>query len=179
MANPAQESTEVAGAAPEAAFPPFDPATFSSTLIWLAVTFGLLYLIMSRVALPRVASLLKHRADHIRADLAAAFKSREEANHAAAAYERTLAEAKARSQALAQETRARVKQEQETKRVALEADLNAKLLEAEVQISERKANAMASVGEIAHEAAAAIVVHITGKPADPSAIATAVAQAKV
>lgn len=170
---------EVSGAAPEAAFPPFDPATFSSTLVWLVLTFGALYLIMSRLALPRVHDILKNRGDKIRSDLGAAFKMREEANEASAAYEKTLAEAKARSQALAQETRLRIKGEQDAKRHALEADLNAKLQTAETQIAERKASAMASVSQIATEAAAAIVQHITGKPADEAAVASAIAAAKI
>jgi F-type H+-transporting ATPase subunit b len=179
MATTEHEGTEVPGAPHEASFPPFDPTTFSSTLVWLALTFGVLFIVMSKVGLPRVESILKHRATKIRTDLGAAFKSREEANQASAAYDKMLAEAKAKSQALAQETRARVKLEQDTKRIALEADLNAKLQAAELQIAERKASAMASVGEIANEAAAAIVSHITGKPADPAVIAAAVAQAKV
>ena len=171
--------TEVPGAPHEAAFPPFDPATFSSTLIWLAITFGALYLIMGRVALPRVHDILKNRADKIRSDLGAAFKMREEANAANAAYEKTLAEAKARSQALAQETRGRVKAEQDAKRQALEAELNGKLQAAETQIADKKASAMASVGQIANEAASAIIQQFTGKPADPTAVAAALAQAKV
>ena len=173
------ESTGVPGAQPEAAFPPFDTNNFTSTLVWLILTFGALYFIMSRVALPRVHDILKDRADKIREDLRASFKMREEANQAAASYETTLNEAKARSQALAQETRARVKLDQDAKRLALEADLNAKLQGAETQIAERKASAMASVGQIATEAASAIVQHITGKPADPDAIAAAIAEAKV
>jgi F-type H+-transporting ATPase subunit b len=179
MATTETAGTEAPGAPHEAAFPPFDPATFSSTLIWLALTFGALYLIMKRVALPRVHDILKNRGDKIRGDLGAAFKMREKANEAAAAYEKTLAEAKAGSQALAQETRTRVKAEQDAKRQALESELNAKLQTAETLIADKKASAMASVGQIANEAAAAIVQHITGKPADPTAIAAAIAEAKV
>ena len=163
----------------EAAFPPFDPGTFSSTIVWLVITFGLLYLIMSRLALPRVKGILRTRSDKIHGDLAAARKMREEANEANAAYEKTLTEAKAKSQALAAETRAKVKLEQEAKRRSLEVELNGKLQTAEAQIAEMKAGAMANVGQIANEAASAIVEHITGKPADPTAIAAAIAEAKV
>ena len=179
MATTETAGTEAPGAPHEAAFPPFDPGTFSSTLVWLALTFGALYFIMSRVALPRVHDIVKTRGDKIRGDLGAAFKMREEANEAAAAYEKTLAEAKAGSQALAQETRAKVKLEQDAKRHELEAELNAKLQTAETLIADKKASAMASVGQIANEAASAIVQHITGKPADPTAIAAAIAAAKV
>jgi F-type H+-transporting ATPase subunit b len=64
--------TEVPGGAHEGAFPPFDSTHFMSQLIWLAITFGALYLLMSRVALPRVAAILKERSDKIASDLDAA-----------------------------------------------------------------------------------------------------------
>ena len=174
MATETHPSTEAHSG--EAAFPPFDPGTFSSTIVWLFITFGLLYLVMSRLALPRVKGILATRSDKIHADLAAARKMRQEANEANAAYEKTLAEAKTKSQALAAETRAKVKAEQDVKRQSLEADLNGKLQTAEARIAEMKASAMANVGQIANEAASAIVQHITGKPADPTAIANAIAQ---
>ena len=178
MATPIPPGPESTGGH-EGAFPPFDPATFTSTIFWLVVTFGLLYLIMSRLALPRVKGILTTRSDKIHADLRAARGMRQEANEAAAGYEKTLAEAKNRSQALAGETRAKVKAEQDSKRQALEAGLSHKLQMAEAQIAESQAAAMASVGQIANEAATAIVQHITGAPADPTAIATAIAAAKV
>jgi F-type H+-transporting ATPase subunit b len=172
---PGPEST----AGHEGAFPPFDPATFTSTIFWLVVTFGLLYFIMSRLALPRVKEILRVRSGKIHDDLRAAREMRQEANDAAAGYEKTLTEAKGRSQALAAETRAKVKAEQDLKRQSLEAELTQKLQTAETQIAEARATAMANVGQIANEAAAAIVQHITGTPADPHAIASAIAAAKV
>ena len=160
----------------EAAFPPFDPATFTSTIFWLVVTFGALYLIMSRVALPRVKTILKTRSAQIQDDLTAARSMREEALAASKAYDRTLAEARARSQSLAAETRAKVKAEQDAKRLSLEGELGHKLQVAEARIADMKTAAMANVGQIANEAASAIVEHITGKPADPDAIARAIAE---
>ena len=160
-------------------FPPFDPKTYPSTIFWLVVTFGLLYLAMARFALPRVQSILKTRSERIHGDIAAAHKLRDEAREAAAAYEATLGEARARSQALAAETRHAVKLEQDNKRQALEADLNGKLMAAEQRIAEMKANAMANVGQIATEAASAIVENISGKPADADAVARAIAGAEV
>ena len=163
----------------EAAFPPFDPATFTSTIFWLVVTFGALYLILSRTALPRVKDILRTRSAKIHGDLAAARTMREEAIAASTAYDKTLAEARSRSQALAAETRAKVKLEQDAKRLSLEADLGQKLQVAEARIAEMKTAAMTNVGQIANEAASAIVEHITGRPANPDAIARAIADAEV
>ncbi len=170
-----QSGTEAEGGK---SFPPFDAGTFESTIFWLVVTFGLLFLIMWRMALPRVKGIIEHRHDTIQQDLAAARKMRKEASDAAAGYEKTLAEARANSQALAAETRSKVKLEQENRRQSLEAELNHKLQTAETQIAEAQIAAMENVGQIANEAATAIVEQFTGKPADPAAIAQAMAEVR-
>ena len=171
-------AAEQAAGGSEGAFPPFDPHTYPTSILWLIVTFGILYFTMSRYALPRVGSILKERSDKIHERLAAARKMREQAREASDAYDRTLAEARARSQDLANETRNRVKSEQEGKRKALESDLDDKLKAAELRIAETKAGAMASVGQIATETAAAIVEHLTGKPANQDQVAKAIADSR-
>lgn len=161
-----------------APFPPFDPANFTPVLIWLALTFGALYYLMSKIALPRVQGILHERQEKIQRDLNEAHDLREKAQAAAAQHDKTIAEARAKSQALAQENTARIHAETDAKRRAVEADLNAKLAAAEANIAEMKFKAMESVGEIAHEAASAIIQQLTGKAADQKAIAAAIASAK-
>ena len=159
-------------------FPPFDTATFSSTLIWLAITFGLLYYLMSKIALPRVENILHMRAAKITADLKEAHQAREKSEKAAAEHDKTIAAAKAKAQALAQQTQTQINAENDAKRHALETQLNGRLADAEKQIVETKAKAMANVESIAADAAGAIVERITGRPADAKAVAAAVADAK-
>ncbi|HKH80769.1 MAG TPA: F0F1 ATP synthase subunit B' [Methylovirgula sp.] len=171
-----QVATDVA--AGEKPFPPFDSANFVSLLIWLALCFGGLYLLMSKFALPRVEGILHDRRAKISGDLHDASTKRAEADQAAADYQKTLAEARASAQALAQQTYARLAAETEAKRKAHEAGLAAKLAAAEAQIEATKNKAMANVEEIARETAAAIVEHITGKPANAKAIASAIAKSK-
>ncbi len=160
----------------EKPFPPFDMANFSSIFIWLLISFGLLYLLMSRVALPRVEGILHARRSKINGDIGEASRKRTEADRAAAEYQKTLTDARGNAQALAQETYARLAAESEAKRHALEAELAAKLAVSEAQIEATKAKAMSNVGQIAQEAAAAIVEHITGKPADTKAVAAAISK---
>ena len=177
---PHTTGTEAHGGAAEhgSAFPPFDSTHFSSQLLWLALVFGALYLLMSRVALPRVAGILKDRGDKISGDLSAARDAQAKAEAAGADLEKTLAEAKAKAQGLGQQAHQALAAETEAKRKTLEGELNAKLAAADAQIAETKAKAMASVETVAKDAAAAIVEHITGKPADPQKIAAALANAK-
>ena len=160
------------------AFPPFDSAHFASTLVWLAISFGLLYYLMSKIALPRVEGILKARADKIADDLRNAHAAREKSEMAAAEHDRTIADARAKALALAQQTQAKVNAETDAKRQALETELNAKLAGAEKQIVETKTKAMQSVESIARDAAAAIVERVTGRAADATAVAAAVKQAK-
>jgi F-type H+-transporting ATPase subunit b len=180
-ASPAGESVQAAASGTrhgESSFPPFDPANFSPVLIWLTLSFGLLYLLMSKIALPRVENILHARKQKMTSDIAEANEYRAKSEEAAAAHEKALAEARAKAVALAQETHARLQAETEAKRAALEAELNAKLSASETQISETKAKAMRNVQAIASDAAAAIVEHITGKPADRDSIAQALAAIK-
>lgn len=171
--------TEVPGGAGHAdVFPPFDTNHFAPQLVWLALTFGALYLLMSKIALPRVAGILQTRQARISGDLDGAAAMQKQAEEAGVAYERMLAEAKAKAQALAQQTQATLAAESDTRRKALDVDLNAKIAAAEAQIVETKARAMSNVDEIARDAAAAIVLHLTGKAPDAGAIASAVAAAK-
>jgi F-type H+-transporting ATPase subunit b len=158
----------------EATFPPFDPVNFTPMLIWLTLSFGLLYILMSKIALPRVENILQARSEKISNDVSKADALRAKAEEA----EKTIADARAKALALAQETHARLNAEAEAKRHALETELNARLAASEAQVIAMKSKAMENVDAIAHETAAAIVQHITGKPADQNAIARAIATIK-
>jgi F-type H+-transporting ATPase subunit b len=143
-------------------FPPFDPATFPSQLLWLAITFGLLYLLMSRIALPRIDGILANRKALVDADLAAADASRQQTDAAIAAYEAALAAAKAKAQGIANETRESIQADLAGKRSAVEADLTAKVSAAETRIAATKAEALTHVDEIATETAQTVVSQLVG-----------------
>lgn len=180
------EETAAAGAETQAgtavpaeehgAFPPFNPATFPSQILWLAITFGLFYLFLKRVVLPRVGSILEVRGDRIAQDLAHAGRLKAEADAAVAAYEQELAEAKARANGIGQQARDAAKAEAEAARKEVEAGLEKKLAEAETRIGAIKASAMRDVGSIAESTASAIIERLVGK-ADAADIAAAVKSA--
>jgi F-type H+-transporting ATPase subunit b len=159
-------------------FPPFDKQTFPSQLLWLTLTFVALYLLMSRIALPRIDSILDRRRQRISGDLAEALRLKGESDAAIAAYEKALADARSRAQALVNDARQRQAAEAEAARKALDATLNARITQAERSIAETKSAAMVNVRGIATEAAAAIVVRLVGiAPASRDVVAAAVAEA--
>jgi F-type H+-transporting ATPase subunit b len=168
--------TEVPAGKPT--FPPFDKQTFPSQLLWLTVAFVALYLLMGKIALPRVSSILEARRSRISGDLAEASRLKGESDAAIAAYEKALADARGRAQALVAEQRQRQATEAEKERKALDGTLNARIAAAETSIAGAKSAAMANVRGIATDAAAAIVERLVGiAPASPDAVAQAVAEA--
>src|SRR5262249_17932499 len=138
-------------------FPPFDSATYPSQLLWLAITFGLFYLFLKKVVLPRIGSILEVRRDRIVRDLDQASRMKEEADSAVAAYEQELAEARSKANAIGQDARDNAKAEAEAKRKEIEAGLEKKLTEAEERIASIKVAAMKEVGSIAEDTAMTIV----------------------
>lgn len=158
------EGTEAHGGEEHAgAFPPFDSSTFGSQLLWLAIAFGALYLLMSKVALPRIGEILEVRRDRIEGDLAEAERMRQKTDQALADYEAALAGARSKAQGIADETRAKMKAEQAEKRDAVESDLARKMADAEARILETKTEAMGNVSEIATETAQTLVTQLLGK----------------
>jgi F-type H+-transporting ATPase subunit b len=143
-------------------FPPFDPTTFASQLFWFALTFILLYLLMSRVALPRVGTILEDRRKRVESDLAEAQRFKESSDAAIAAHEKALAEARGRAQTLANETREKAAADAAARRKEVDAKLQARIAEAEKAIATTRTAAMTNVSGIAGEAATAIVERLTG-----------------
>jgi F-type H+-transporting ATPase subunit b len=155
-------------------FPPFDTSNFASQLVSLAIAFVVLYLIVSRIALPRVGAVIDARQNAIDGDLAEAQRLKDESEAALKAYESDLAAARARAQAISNETRDKLNAASEAERKTLEDQLAHKLADAEKTIAATRASAMSNVRGIAADAAGAIVQRLTGIAADGKAIEAAV-----
>jgi F-type H+-transporting ATPase subunit b len=155
-------------------FPPFDPSTYPSQLVWLAITFVALYIIISRIALPRVGSVIDARQNAIEGDLSEAQTLKDESDAALTEYESELAAARARAQAIAAEAREKMNAAAEAERKTLDERLAAKLADAEKSIAATRATAMRNVEGIASEAAGEIVQRLTGVAPDGKTIKAAV-----
>jgi F-type H+-transporting ATPase subunit b len=167
--------TEVPGG--KAPFPPFQKETFASQLVWFAIAFIALYVLIKKLAIPQIGGIIEARTGKIEGDLAEAAKLKEQSDAALKAYETSLAEARGRAQALAQETRDRLQADSEAKRKTLEHELNAKLGRAEDTIAATKKAAMANVEGIAVDTATAIVERLIGTAPAAGAVQSAVADA--
>jgi F-type H+-transporting ATPase subunit b len=169
-------ATETATEAPtehKGGFPPFESENFPSQLLWLAITFGAIYLFVSKVFVKRVGGAIAERADRIARDLDEAAAAKARADEVTAAHAKALEQARDKAQGIARETHDAMNAASETKRKAVEADLAVKLASADKEIAARKAAAMTNVNAIAQETAAAIVARLTGQPASSTELSSA------
>lgn len=149
-------------------------ADFAPQLVWLAITFTLLYLILARVALPRIATTLEKRRDVIANDLDDAGCLKRQGEEALRAYEVALATARGRAHAIAAETRQKLNEEAEREKAALAASMAKRAAEAEARIAAAKTAAMANVRQIAADTAAAIIAKLLGSTPDRAAVNAAI-----
>jgi F-type H+-transporting ATPase subunit b len=152
-------------------------ADFLPQLIWLAITFGALYLIISRVAVPKIGSVIEQRHGRIASDIAEASRLKSETDKAIEAYEAELAEARAKAHSIISENRAKLTAELNEEAAEIDRKLADKLAEAEAVIAKTREAAMAEVSGIASETAAAVVSELLGKAPSKSAVSNAVSAA--
>lgn len=161
--NPQANTSTGVPAKSEAAFPPFDTSTFSAQLIWLTLIFGFLYYMLARHLLPRIREVIEEREATIKRDLQEAERLKGETDSALASYEKALSDAKSKASGIAKATRDSLAAETDKERHAVDAQLAAKIADAEKRIGASKSKAMASVNDVAAEAVGAIVNKLTGQ----------------
>ncbi|MGQ0484441.1 MAG: F0F1 ATP synthase subunit B family protein [Hyphomicrobiales bacterium] len=157
--------------------PQLDPAAWPTQLFWLAVTFIALYIVVSRVAIPRTGGAIAKRKATVEGDLAQAQKFKADTDKAIQAYEATLAEARVKAHAIAQANRDKLAAETDAERAKLDRALGGRIAEAEKKIAAAKTKALAEVREIAADIAARIVAELIGAKVTKAAAADAVAKA--
>src|SRR5579885_570402 len=154
--------------------PQLDVATFPPQLIWLAITFVALYLLMNLWGLPRIRGALEARRTRIEGDIAKAAQMKSEAEAVIAAYERALAEARAQAQATVRDTVERPTAAAAERQHQLAQTLAAETAAAERRIAAAKAEALAHLREVAVEVAQAASLKVAGAALDPQRARAAV-----
>lgn len=161
------------------AFPPFDKSGFSSQLIWLTLTFGFLYWMLSKRLLPRLGGVIEHRADGIRADLTEADHLKTETENSLKAYEQALATAKLNASGIAKSQSDALTAETDRARAAVDAQMAVKVADAEKRIEASKRTALAAVSTVASDTVGEIVAKLTGQSVSRDDITRAIAAVNV
>ena len=166
--------TDAAKAAEGAGLPQLDVTTFPNQMFWLVVTLVVIYFVLSKVALPRIASVLAERQGTITNDLAKAEELKAQAAEAEEAYNKALADARAEAGRIAAEAKAEMQAEVEAAMAKADAEIAARTSESEARIAEIREGAAAAIKEVAMETAKEVVAAM-GVDADAAAIDAAVA----
>lgn len=167
-------ATETHGAEESASgLPQLDFSTFPNQIFWLVIALIAIYLILSRVSLPRIASVLAERQGAITNDIAAAEELKQEAAEAEAAYEKALADARAEAGRIAAEAKAEMQAEVDAAMKKADAEIAARTAESEARIAEIRDGAAAAVKEVAKDTAEAVVAAL-GIDVDRGALDAAV-----
>lgn len=154
--------------------PQLNPATFPTQLFWGALAFIALYLLMSRVALPRVAAVIEERGERIGEDLDKAAQLNAEAESAQTQYQGALAEARNDAQALLREMEAGLAQANAEAQTAVAAEIAAQSQDAERRIAAARDTALADLRSVAVEVAQSVTARLTGSEADAARVESAV-----
>lgn len=154
--------------------PQFDPNTFSPQIVWLTITFVTLYLLMSRLILPRLTGILSQREDRIDGNLQRAEALKEEAAQVLAGYQRAIADARAQAQGALAKAAADIAAETAGREAEFAKRMADHTAAAEASIRAAKAKALTEVRCIASEVAAMMAAKVTGAAFDPNAIVHAV-----
>ncbi len=149
-------------------------ADFAPQLVWLAIVFAALYLVVSRAAVPRIGAMLEQRSDKIANDLDAAAGLKRQAETALADYEAAIADARGKALAVVAQTRQQLLAEADRHKAELKQTLDARVAEAEARIAKAKSSAVAGVREMASDAASGIVAKLLGEAPDQAALGRAV-----
>ena len=170
-------STAYAAEGGGGSLPQLDVATYPSQLFWLLLSFVALYLLLSKVALPRVSEILESRQERIDNDLAKAQQLRDEAATVQAAYEASLAETRTKAQGVVRAANADIAahlaaREEEASRKSAEA-----LQAAETRIAEASAAALNNIRDVAAEVAGQAVTKLIGVDIAAASVNAAVDQA--
>ncbi|MGM0559561.1 MAG: F0F1 ATP synthase subunit B' [Pseudomonadota bacterium] len=165
----------VALAAEEGGLPQISQVdTYASQIFWLFVTFGLLYIVMSRVALPRIGDVIEERRDKIDDDLMRAETIRSEAEDVLAEYEKALSVAREEALGIQQKTSDEVKAKMDERHEAFSQELAERTREAEERIAAAKSEALKDLASVASETAAATTDKLVGFTPDSKAVDKAV-----
>ena len=162
-----------AGAEEAVGLPQLDFSTFANQIFWLVIALVAIYLILTKVALPRIGGVIADRQGAITNDIAQAEELKKKAEEAEAAYEKALADARAESHKIAVVTKVEMQAKLDEEIAKADAQIAAQTAESEARIAEVQAGAVQAVRQVSQDAAVEIVKAL-GSTADTAAIEAAI-----
>ena len=161
-------------AAESAGMPQLNPEFWISQIFWLTLTFGILYIVLSKLILPKISANLELRRSQIQENIEAADKQREESETKLKEYEEIILKSKLNAKKIFKETREKALKDINLKKDSLDGQINEEIKKAEAEIDALKKNAPEKINKIAIEASSEILKNLIGTEINNSSISAMV-----
>ena len=161
-------------AAESGGMPQLNPEFWISQIFWLTITFGILYVVLSKLILPKISANLEIRRSQILENIEAADKQRENSELKIAEYEKTIQKSKDEAKEYFQKAREKTLKNINRKKYALDKELNEEIQKAESEIQELKNRAPEKINKIAVETSADLLHQLIGTEVNNSSISAIV-----
>ena len=161
-------------AAESAGMPQLNPEFWISQIFWLTLTFGILYIVLSKLILPKISANLELRRSQIQENIEAADKQREESETKLKEYEEIILKSKLNAKKIFKETREKALKDINLKKDSLDGQINEEIRKAEAEINALKKNAPEKINKIAIEASSEILKNLIGTEINNSSISAMV-----
>ena len=158
------ESSESGG------MPQLNPEFWFSQIFWLIITFGILFLILSKLILPKISETLEVRKSQISENIEAAEKEREESENKIKEYEKIILDSKTEAKNYFNKAREKILKDIDKKKEILESEINEEINKAEIEISELVSNSPEKINKIAAETSSDLIKQLIGVEVNNSSI---------
>ena len=162
------ESSESGG------MPQLNPEFWFSQIFWLIITFGILFITLSKLILPKISETLEVRKSQISENIEAAEKEREESENKIKEYEKIILDSKNEAKNYFSKAREKILKDIDKKKGTLESEINEEINKAEIEISELVSNAPEKINKIAAETSSDLVKQLIGIEVNNSSISAIV-----
>ena len=161
-------------AAESGGMPQLNPEFWISQIFWLIITFGILFIVLTKVILPKISDNLETRKSQILENIETADKQKEESQKKIDEYEKIILDSKLKAKSYFNEAREKILNDISKKRAALEKDLDEEIGEVEKELSDLKNKSGEKINKIAAETSAALIKELIGEEVNSSSIAAIV-----
>lgn len=161
-------------AAESGGMPQLNPEFWISQIFWLIITFGILFIVLTKVILPKISDNLETRKSQILENIETADKQKEESKKKIDEYEKIILDSKLKAKSYFNEAREKILDDINKKRAALEKDLDEEIDEVEKELSDLKNKSGEKINKIAAETSAELIKELIGEEVNSSSIAAIV-----
>ena len=150
--------------------PQLNPEFWISQIVWLVLTFGILYIVLSKFILPKISDNLETRKSQILENIETAEAQREESEIKLKDFEKIILEGKIEAKNHFNEVRQKILEDISNKRATLEKDIDNEISAAEEEINNLKLNSKEKIKNIAVETSSELIKQLIGEEANKSSI---------